>query len=145
MSKEYGFSLIEVLLSIAILSILVGIGAPRYHVLSVRNDLDIAINTIAQKAHRAQVLSEAASSNITWGVYIKSGSITLYKGASYAARDTTADEIALLPTTITPSASTEMLFQKITGTLTAPVSLTLNSTTNESRTISINTKGTVSY
>lgn len=62
-----------------------------------------------------------------------------------AARDATFDEFFSMPTSITPSGLSEIVFAKFTGMPTAIGATTLTSSINENRTISINAKGMVSY
>ncbi len=137
--------MIEVMLSLAIIGVLAGISAPIYQSFQVRNDLDIAAVTIAQSMRRAQVLSEAVDGDATWGVDVRSGSITVFKGATYAGRDTTFDELSPMPTSITPSGFGGAVFAKFTGLPQTTGTITLTSNANETRTITINAKGTISY
>ena len=140
-----GFTMIEVMLSLAIIAVLAGISTPIYQSFQVRNDLDIAAVTIAQSMRRAQTLSEAIDGDTTWGVDVRSGSITVYKGASYIARDTTYDELFDMPGSITPSGIGGSVFSKFTGLPQTTGTITLTSNANETRTITINSKGAVSY
>ena len=144
MLKKRGFTLPELLLSVAIIGALAGLSLPVYRSLMMKNDLDIAANTVAISLRRAQVLSQAVDGDITWGVKTQSGSIVVFKGASYASRDSMYDESFDIPTSISPSGTTEYIFSKFTGLpeVTGTVTLT---TENDTRTVTINTKGTVSY
>ncbi len=143
--RQHGFTLIEVLLSIALIALITGIGIPVYQTFQVRNDLDIATVSVAQSLRRAQTLAGAVDGDMSWGVQIQSGSMTLFKGASYGARDTTYDEAFQVPTSITPSGVQEIVFTKFTGIPQATGTIILTSSTNETRAITINTKGMVSY
>ena len=145
MRGQHGFTLLETLLSIAALSIIAGISIPLYQSFQVRNDVDIAAVTITQSLRRAQVLARASSGDARWGVAITTSSITLYRGASYAGRDTSYDEMFDLPASITPSGLTEVTFTKFTGLPGGIGTTTLTSNTGEVRTISLNEQGTVSY
>lgn len=140
-----GFTLLEVLLSVATIALIAGISIPVYQSFQVRNDLNITAATIAQSARRAQALSHAVDGDTSWGINIQNGSIIIFKGAGYAARDVTYDEVFDVPTSITPSGVTEILFAKFTGLPQTTGTITLISHTNETRTITINTKGMVNY
>ena len=143
-SANHGFTLLEVLLVIASITLIAGIGMPVYQSFQVKNDLDVATNTIAQSLHRAQLLAEANDGDTNWGVGIVGGSIVVFKGASYAGRDSAYDEIFSVPTSITPSGLSEIVFAKFTGLPQSTGTTTLTSTTNEVRTLNINSRGTVS-
>lgn len=143
--KHKGFTLIELLLSVAMISLILGISAPLFQSLQVRNDLDIAGVTFAQTARRAQMLARASDGDTSWGVYISSGSSTLFKGGSYSTRDLAYDEIFTFSTSITPSGLSEIVYTKFTGLPQSTGTVTLTSTANETRILTINAKGTVSY
>ncbi len=140
-----GFTLPEVLLSVALLTIIGGMSIPMYRVFMVRDELDSAATTLAQNLRRAQMLSRSSSGDMTWGVHVGVGSILIYKGSNYVLRDSSFDENTSIPTTIVPTGTTEVTFSKVTGLPSATGTFTLTSQANEKRTITINEKGTVDY
>ena len=142
--SHQGFTLLELLLSVALISALAGFSLPVYRTLMQKNDLDIAVVTLVQSVRRAQVLSQAVDGDISWGVKAQTGSIVVFKGVSYAARDTSYDESSELQTGIDPSGTTEMVFAKLTGLPQSTGTTTLTSE-SDTRTVSINAKGMVSY
>ncbi len=142
---QKGFTLLEILLSVALIALLSGLSVPVYQSFQVKNDLDIASNTIAQSARRAQVLAQAVDGDTTWGVHIQSGSITIFKGGSYAGRDTNYDEDFEMPTSITPSGLQEVIFSKLYGEPQATGTVTLTTSTNETANLILNEKGMVNY
>ena len=140
-----GFTLLEILLSIALIALLAGIAAPVYVSFQVRNDLDIAATTVVQTFRRAQLLSQAVDGDTVWGMNVQSGSITLFQGVSYAARNTNFDEIFDMPESIAPGGLQEVVFSKFSGNPQTTGTTTLTSSNNEVRTINLNEKGTINY
>ena len=140
-----GFSLIEMILVVAMLSLLVSIGAPIFESFLVKNDLTLAGNALAVDLYRAQAQSRDASRDNSWGVHIQAGSITLFEGASYAARVTAFDEVYALAGTITTSGTTDYVFAKQTGLPDAAGSTTLTSTAGTVVTATVNAKGMVEH
>ena len=137
--------MLEIALSLAILGIMFGISMPVYRIFMIRNDLDIATMTLVQDLRRAQTLSQVAHGDSTWGVHIGVGSILIFKGVSYAARDVSFDEDTSMPTSITVSGLNTIMFTKLTGTPQSTGTTTLTSSANEIRNITINEKGMVDY
>lgn len=144
LQTNHGFTLLELLLSVAVISALAGLSLPVYRTLLSKNDLDIAANSTVSSLRRGQVLSQAVDGDTTWGVKVQSGSIVLFKGASYAARDTAFDETFDVPTSIGISGTTEYVFSKLTGLPQATGTVNLSSE-SDARTVTLNSKGMVNY
>ena len=140
-----GFTLIEMMLSIALIAIIAGLSAPVYQSFQTRNDLDIVAVTIAHSLRRAQLLAQASDGDSSWGVAVQASGISLFKGISYVARDASYDEIFDLPGSLTPSGVSEIVFAKFTGLPQTTGTVTITSNTNEIRSITINQKGMVAY
>ncbi len=140
-----GFSLLEVIISLACIGIIFGISIPVYQSFQVRNDLDIATNNLAHSLRRAQKLSVSGDGDTKWGVYVQTGSIIIFKGTSYQARDISFDESFDVPATITPSGMLEVVFSKVFGIPESVGTFTFTSSINETRNITINQKGMVDY
>lgn len=145
MSYNKGLTLIEILLSLAIIGIIAGFSVPVYQSFMVRNDLDIATGTVSQVLRYAQTQSQAMHGDSSWGVHIGSGKITLFKGASYVSRDTDYDEETSVPSTISASGLTEVVFDLLTGEPQTIGTLTISSVNGDIRTIFITSKGVVVY
>lgn len=144
MNNKKGITLMEVVLSIAVIAILAGLSLPVAIRMLTKNDLDIATVTTAQTMRRAQTLSQSVDGDSNWGVKVQTSSITLFKGTSFATRDSNFDEDFSFPTSITPSGVTEAVFTKLFGDPQTTGTITL-STGNDSSNIVINGKGMVSY
>lgn len=133
------------LLSLAAMAIIAGIGVPVYQSLQARNDLDIAATTLAQDYRRAQALAQASDGDAMWGVNIGSTSIAVFKGASYATRDASYDENASIPTSITSTGVPSVVFTKFTGLPQTIGATTFTSSTGNTMVVIVNAKGMVAY
>lgn len=144
--EQPGFTLLEVLLSVGIIILLAGLSAPVYMSFSNRNDLDIATQSLAETLRRAETYARGVKADDQWGVAVHSGGITLYKGASYAARDTSYDEDTSVSSALTFGGLSEVVFAKLDAAPSATGDITITQpNTNDSKTVSINAKGMVGY
>lgn len=140
-----GFTLIELLLSVALVAILAGFSIGMYYSYYVQNDLNIATHTLAQGLRRAQVLSRAMQNDSSWGIKTGTGSTTIFKGSSYSGRDTAYDEVFDLPSSVSVTGVTEVVYSKFDGIPGTTGTMTVSSNNNESITLTLNAKGMVSY
>ena len=138
-----GFTLFELLLSISIIAVIAGgilaLDIPAQQ----RNDLDTTRDAIVQSLYSAQMRARGVDGDSAWGVSLQNNTITLFKGSSYATRDTTRDETTEIPGTLVATGLSEIVFTKLSGNPTPTGTITLTSKTNEMRTLSINTMGLV--
>ena len=143
-SRQRGFTLLELLLSISLIAVLAGLSMPIYQSFQANNDLDVTINTAVQSLRRAQTLSREVSLDDNWGVYIDNTQIIIFKGISFSelGRDTGYDEVFEIPINTNISGLSEVVFEKMTG---FPQSEDVGTITIGSRNIYINDKGVVSY
>ncbi len=142
-----GFTLIELLLSVVTISLIAGISMPVYVSYQNRNELESKVFELTGMIRRAQMYARSGSGDSQWGVNVQSGvSATLFKGTSYATRDTAEDEILVLPSSISTSGLSNILFTKLEGDPTTSGSVTLLSASiNQSKTVTITSGGMVSY
>lgn len=138
-----GFTLVEVLLTVALITILSG-SALIVSLYALRsNDLNQAVSLVRQTLRRAQTLAQTNARDSTWGLTVQAGSLTLFQGPNFAARIATADEMLEVPNSITPSGLTEVVFSKTTGVPMQSGVLTLTHETAGARSLSINAIGLV--
>lgn len=143
--NDRGFSLIEMLLSVAIIAMLAALSLPLYVSFSNRNDVDVNAESIASMLRRAQTYSRGMNGDSIWGVRIQTGSATLFKGTTYASRDTSYDETTVIPGHIAVSGISDVTFSKLLAVPSTTGSVTLTTNTNETRTVTLNGKGMVAY
>jgi len=140
-----GFTLLEMLLSIALITIIAGIGVPIYQSFQTRNDLNVAQEAVAHTLHRAQTLAQASDGDTSWGMYATTSNVVLFKGTSYVARDSGFDEVFEISAGLSVSGTQEYVFAKFTGEPQTTGTTILTSNSNEVRDIVVNSKGMVSY
>lgn len=140
-----GFTLIEIMLVVALIVAIGGISVPVYQAFQVKNNLDVAAYTIAQTLRRAQVLSQSGADDSIWGVHIVSGNVTLFKGVDFAGRDASADEASEISPNIALTGITDITFSKLFGEPQSIGDIILTTANNDTKNITINAKGIVEY
>lgn len=145
LAHESGFTLVELLLSIAIITILTGVSLPVYESFVRRNDLDLTTQSIAFMLRRAETYARAVNRDSVWSVEMQASTVTLFQGTVFASRNTAYDETLSVPGSVTLGGLAEVQFAKVTAIPNTTGSITLASTTNDTRTITVNAKGMVDY
>jgi type IV pilus assembly protein PilE len=145
MNRSAGFTLLEVLLSVAIIGMLVGVSIPVYESFVRRNDLGLTAQSLAALLRRAETYARAANYDDAWGVEMQAGTATLFRGTSFASRNTAYDEALTIPASIASSGLAEVQFTKFTAAPNITGSITLTSTTSDVKTVTINSEGAVDY
>lgn len=139
-----GFTITELLVVLAIISIMLGISVVAYRSFQVKTDIDAVQTTIVQSLRRAQVLAKVSEGDSDWGVFIQSQSVTIFKGNDYSSRDQQYDEVYDYSKRINPSQNYEIAFSKFTG---APqyIGDVILIAQNNTKIVNINNKGLISY
>ncbi|MGE5327785.1 MAG: Tfp pilus assembly protein FimT/FimU [Thiobacillus sp.] len=148
--KKAGFTLVELLLSISVIVILSALSMPFISAFQSRNNLDVALNTIAQAERRAQTSAMAVERDADctgWGLSVQSSGIVLYCGTSFSGRNSSFDENYDIASNINISSTGgagDISYSKVSGlpNNTGTITLTQGS---DSRSISINAKGVITY
>lgn len=114
-SKDKGITLVELLLSIAIVSILAATTAPLGARFVQENSTRNARDIIVSYYHTARIYSLSARGGNSWGVKSQAQEIVLFSGDDYASRNSAWDQVYQLPSNLNIT-NQEMLFEKFTGT-----------------------------
>ncbi len=139
-----GFTIIELLVVLAAMAALLGMAIPSLHLFLSQTGQQDATVAYAQALRRAQTLAQSGRGDSPWGVLIATSSATLFKGATYATRDSSYDEPFAFTFPLTVSGLTEVDFSKFGGTTTGGTT-TIAAYGAVSKTVGINAKGTLTY
>lgn len=142
--QKYGFTLLEILLVVALLTTLAGISLPISLVFLQKSTLEAATQSTVQSLRKAQVFARSSVHDMSWGVYAENGHVTLFGGNSYATRNTTYDEVLPLANSISVSGQQETIFIKSSGDPQNAGTLVFQ-TLHDTVSITIAAKGVVSY
>ncbi len=147
-----GFSLLEVLIVIAILSVLAVAGAGFYRSFIKSAEIGLVAKNIISDLKDARAKSMAGENGLKWGVHFINGNEDYYEifstPADYSSASTTIDETDYLPGAIyftSPAnlSSSTVIFGKINGTTTATTTIGISSSEEEVKTITITPIGTI--
>jgi len=142
-SRNQGFTLLELVLVMALFFIVLGIAVPYgFRFFNVER-LDGASRDILENLRLAQ--AQAASQNLDsdFGVYIGATTFTLFKGASYASRDQSYDQVSYLSSNIGLEGIQEIVFQKLSG-LPKAIGEIIFTSGDRANVIRINAQGLIS-
>ncbi len=143
--KRSGFSLLEMLIVITLLGLLAALSFPFYNPLVARHNIASARDTVVRSLHRTQLLSMAMANDTTWGIHFEAGKVVIFKGATYIGRDAAYDQVNTLASNITFSGLNDFIFTKFDGYPASTGTITITGGNSETKTITLNAKGMVSY
>ena len=115
-----GFTLLEILIGITIISIVVILVAAGFSKLHKSNNLDSSSHIILSQINEARAKSIASEGASQYGIHFNATSSTLFKGTTFNFGNSDNDEI-LLPPTIEISDITlsgggaDVIFKRLTG------------------------------
>ncbi|MBI4992268.1 MAG: prepilin-type N-terminal cleavage/methylation domain-containing protein [Candidatus Harrisonbacteria bacterium] len=146
--KQNGFTVVEVLIAIAVVSVLASLSVAYFNSFLARNELQNESLKVVDSLRRARGQSMARQEDSQWGVHFESNKYVLFKGSSYSAADSYNEEITL-PDVLTISTinlnggGSDVVFNKITGETLNFGTTTIQNDLNESKNIVINSYGTI--
>ncbi|MDQ5952625.1 MAG: hypothetical protein QG626_754 [Patescibacteria group bacterium] len=140
-----GFTVVELMLSVAVIALMAGISMPIYRTFQTRNEADIAAQMIAQALRIAEMQALLGRSGSGWGVYIETDAVTVFKGASYTERDTDFDNMQVLPGSVEISGDQEFIFPLGEVAPEAVGEVVITSMDQHTRSLVVNALGMVEY
>lgn len=140
---EAGFTLLELMLSLSVLTILSGSSYVLFVDVSERGRMDTAVYSVVALVERAKARAGAGDMDAPWGVRLEQPLATVFKGDAYDTRDLAYDEIIEIPY-FEIDGDLEYVFEKGSGNPREAGAVTItNEQSGEVRTLSINEKGVV--
>lgn len=135
MKKHYGFTLAEILITVAIAAIIGTLTATSFRTYQIRSDLGVAAAQTKQALARAQLRARLGDHASAWGYHAETG--TVFLGTDFATRDTTFDEVISLPHSVTVSGILEMSYSPLYGVPSAVGDIILTSLDGREARVSI--------
>ena len=140
--SQKGFTLLEIMIVIGLFALLVGISIP--FGLDVYRSYVLISETrnMVSFLRRAETLSFTNTRNDSYGVMIMNDRFVVFRGASFATRDTAFDEEYLRSPLVTVSGIAHIVFAAVTGRPDIMGTTTFSNGVNE-QTVFINEHGTL--
>lgn len=134
----------ELLMVIAIFSVLFSVSASVYSNFKSHSNLEVTTNGVVEAVRLAQSSAQSGKDDSKWGVKILSNEVVVFRGNDYLGRVVSADQPLGFSGEINASGLLEIVFEKMTGeTLTTGTVILTNS--DGTKNININAKGTITY
>ena len=143
--NKKGFTLFEILLVVAMMALIASFAPPIFVQLQSKIGFDSTVSTYISSLRRAQNLSEAVKNDSAWGVKITNNNVTIFQGNSYDTRDSTMDETSTIFSNLNVTGSTEFVFKKMYGTPLLFGTTTISNQAGDSKYISVNSLGLISF
>lgn len=114
-STTNGFTLIEIIVVVAIVTILAGLSLPVFTYFQTFSVLDSAEQEVIQNIRYTQSKAASGQENSNFGIYINSTQYVIYKGDSYETRDASEDKLFSVPNNTILSGLVDVNFEQGTG------------------------------
>lgn len=139
-----GFTLVEVIVVVAIILIITTLTLPSYGKFINMNSIDTQVTEIRKSMRLAQEESEAGKYDSNHGIHFTTTSYTHYVGKDFNSRDQSKDDEYDLHNTLEFKQRFEINFTKGTGLPSATGTIIIENTSNgKQEEISINEEGLI--
>jgi len=146
--ENKGFTVIEILIVIAILAVLIAVIWPKFSDLRAHQVLKAATEDVMSALNKARSQTLASLESSEYGVHFESDSVTIFKGNSYTVGAPENQEIEITsPASISDitltGGTSNVFFARLSAAPSASGTITVTNGIN-SKTISISATGAVS-
>lgn len=142
--RNRGFTLIEIVLVVALIAIISGVGLRLPHLFAPQQMYEADMFAIVTSLYRAQTLAASGRSDDAWGVSVTADDVTVFRGESYDDRDESSDERVIFESDAVPTGATEVVFGKRTGVPDAAATVSMQFDAGEAHVV-INEYGVFDY
>lgn len=148
--KQYGFTIVEILIGLAILGIISAITFASFSGLNSANALHASVGLVASNIEQARSLTLASHQGEQYGVHLGTTSITMFTGAHYGASD--ADNVTIdidrhveISNVTLSGGGSDILFQRLTGAThqSGTITLSLKDDSSSTKIITIDATGII--
>jgi len=140
-----GFTVLEIIIALVISSAIaalgLNVGIDVYRSGSLSSDRDTLVSAL-EKARNRSVTNLGES---THGVYLEENKYTIFRGPSYASRDTEYDNELVSPPTVKATGTIEYVFEQLSGDGLFPGTTTLIDDRGSSLVITVNEEGRIDW
>lgn len=123
MKRLPGFTLAELLLALGIMLIFIGATAALSTRAIKNGEFDRVRETVRNELMAAQTDTIAGTFDASWGVAFATNTVTRYRGASYATRNSSFDRVVAFGNGVTISGTADVPFTRPRGFPLAPASI----------------------
>lgn len=107
-----GFTLIELIIVISTITILGSLAYPLYGSFQQKTSVQTITQDLVYTLRQAQTYARVQKNSTNWGVYCTQGKYILFQGSSYATRNQIFDDITEIPSYISFSGLSEIVFNQ---------------------------------
>ena len=109
----------------------------------MQNVVDNTVDELTGSLRKAQVYSMMGKQGDSWSVNFSVNTITLYKGTTFAGRDSSFDEKFSVNQNVNVGGVTDIFYSRVTGLPTPTTSTITISSGSNNKTIGVNSQGVV--
>jgi prepilin-type N-terminal cleavage/methylation domain-containing protein len=139
-----GFTILELLLSIAIIVILTGITIPFYSEYN-KSSLQAETGVIVNALRTAKISAISMKDNSGWSVHFGQGKIIVFKGESFELRDISFDREIGISSGLKFSGVNDIYFSPFNGIPSKTGAVIMTGQDNTQKEFIINQKGVIDY
>jgi prepilin-type N-terminal cleavage/methylation domain-containing protein len=141
--KLKGFTLLEVLLSISLVSLIAGFSVPVFGSILYRSEVETATALTVTSLRSASIMARAQKNDSNWGVNLGGSTITIYSGSSFASRDVSLDQTYTFDG-VSFGGTSNVNFASSSGLPSGGATISVNGVANNT-TIIVNNLGIITY